>query len=137
MAELKTKKTELSVDKFLSTVTDIQKQTDCYSIVEMMRRLTQQEPKMWGSSMVGFGDHHYKYASGHEGDTFIIGFSPRKQAIVLYLTGGIKENPGLIKKLGKVKTGGGCLYINKLADINMDVLEQLMVKTLKGLAKRK
>jgi hypothetical protein len=137
MAEQKTKKNELSVDKFLSSVTVLQKQTDCYSILELMRRLTQQEPKMWGSSIIGFGDYHYKYASGHEGDTFILGFSPRKQNIVIYLMSGIMENPSLVKKLGKVKTGKGCLYLDRLEDINVKVLEDLFSKTMKSLLKRK
>jgi hypothetical protein len=131
MAELKTKKTNASIDVFLKTVKDEEKRADCYKIVEMMEKATKAEPKMWGTAIIGFGDYRYKYATGREGDWFVIGFSPRKANITLYVMSGMK-NTELLKKLGKHKTGGGCLYINKLADIDMKVLEKLIKFTVEN-----
>jgi hypothetical protein len=135
MAELKTKVNEASVNKFLNSVADKQKREDSYVILELMKKITKCEPKMWGSSIVGFGSYHYKYESGREGDICLIGFSPRKQNLTLYIMSGFSKYANLMKKLGKYKTGKACLYINKLDDIDMKVLKELInesVKTLKN-----
>jgi hypothetical protein len=126
MAELKTKPTGMSVEGFLTTITDETKRADAYAISEMMRQATGAEPRMWGSAIVGFGDRHLHYASGRDLDWFIIGFSPRKEALTLYLTLGGIQDIDLLKKLGKYKTGKGCLYIKRLADINREVLKELI-----------
>lgn len=135
MAELKTKVNEASVNKFLNSVADKQKREDSYVILELMKKITKYEPKMWGSSIVGFGSYHYKYESGREGDICLIGFSPRKQNLTLYIMSGFSKYGDLMKKLGKYKTGKACLYINKLDDIDIKVLKELInesVKTLKN-----
>jgi hypothetical protein len=123
--ELKTKKNDASVKDFLNFIVDEQKRKDCFEIAKMMEKASKQNPKMWGASIVGFGEYHYKYASGHEGDMPIIGFSPRVQNITLYLEQNIGENP-LIQKLGKCKTSKACLYIKKLADVDKNVLQELI-----------
>src|SRR5580704_8415153 len=124
MAELKTKLNEKSVKEFLSAVVPEQKSADCLELVEIMKSATGMEPKMWGGSIVGFGAYHYKYESGHEGDMCRLGFSPRKANITLYVLGGPKENYApLLEKLGKHKVSGGCLHINKLADVDATVLK--------------
>ena len=125
MAELKTKQTETSVTAFLNTVADEQKRKDSFEIVEMMKTATGLPPKLWGTSIIGFGSYHYKYESGHEGDMCIIGFAPRKQNIALYIPGGIHKYDYLLEKLGKHKTGKGCLYINSLDKINVEVLASI------------
>ncbi len=112
MAELKTKVTKASVEKFLEGIKDERKRQDCYELLKIMKKATKAEPKMWGTSIIGFGDHHYVYASGREGDWFIAGFSPRAQNLTLYMMGGLDRE--VLKRLGKYKTGKGCLYINKL-----------------------
>jgi hypothetical protein len=132
MAELKTKKTELSVDAFLKKVPEAQKRKDAVTIMEMMEKATKAKGKMWGSAIVGFGDRHLKYESGRELDWFIMGFSPRKQNLTLYIPGAVQKQPALLKKLGKYKTGKGCLYINKLEEIDMAVLKEIIKS---GLAK--
>ena len=129
MAELKTRVTKASVDKFLQGIKDEKKREDCYKILKMMRKATKAQPKMWGTSIIGFGDHHYVYASGREGDWFIAGFSPRVQNLTLYMLGGFDQE--LMKKLGKYKTGKGCLYINKLEDVNTRVLDKLITTSVK------
>ena len=131
MAELKTKKTEAGVDDFLKGVKDEQVRNDCVEIINMMKRATKEEPKMWGPSIIGFGSYHYKYESGREGDMMQIGFSPRKQNITLYLgLGADGENP-LLEKLGKHTTGKGCLYIKKLTDVDSKVLQELINQSSK------
>src|SRR2546426_338061 len=119
MAELKTKKTAVSVETFLNGVADVQQRADAYRLIAMMKEITGEKPKMWGPTMVGFGDYHYVYESGHEGDTFLTGFSPRKGNLVLYFMAGFFEQVApLLRKLGKCKTGKGCMYIKKLDDID-------------------
>lgn len=130
MAELKTKLTNASVDKFLKGVKDEQTRADCYQIIEMMNKATKAEPKMWGTSIIGFGNIHLKYESGRELDWFPIGFSPRKQNITLYLMGGL-EQAELLGKLGKYSTGKGCLYIKKLVDVDVKVLNKLITTSAK------
>lgn len=126
MAELKTKPTEQSVEAFLQGVDDEQKRQDSLTVLELMRQITGEEPKMWGSSMVGFGSYHYKYNSGHEGDSFLTGFSPRKQNLTLYITSGFEQFEPLLQKLGKHTTAKSCLYIKRLKDIDLPTLEELI-----------
>ena len=128
--ELKTKKNDASVDDFLNFIEDEQKRKDCFEIAKMMEKATNQKPKMWGSSIVGFGEYHYVYASGHEGDMCRIGFSPRKQNITLYIMQSF-DSP-LFKKLGKFKTSKACLYIKKLADVDTKVLQELINEAAKA-----
>ena len=126
-AKLKTEKTNLSAKDFLNTVKEDQKRGDCFAVLEMMRKATSDEPKMWGSAIIGFGDITFKYENGRELDWFKIGFSPRKQAVVLYglLNSDVKRE--MLSKLGKHSTGKGCLYINNLKDIDVEVLERIIV----------
>jgi len=126
MAELKTKKTELSVEAFIKTVPELQKQKDAFTILDLMEKATKEKGKMWGPAIIGFGDRHLKYESGRELDWFIMGFSPRKQNFALYITGTVEKQQDLLKKLGKYKTGKGCLYINKLEEVNLDVLKEII-----------
>ncbi|MBI5950136.1 MAG: DUF1801 domain-containing protein [Chloroflexi bacterium] len=132
MAELKTKLNDASVIDFLNGIKDKGKRADSFEILKMMGQVTKQEPKMWGSSIVGFGEYHYKYKSGREGDWFVTGFSPRKQNLTLYVMGGFTPHTDLLKKLGKYKTGVGCLYINKLADVDVKVLKELLKQSVKA-----
>jgi hypothetical protein len=136
MAENKTKETEASVKKFIEAVPDEQKRKDAFVILEMMQRATRLEPKMWGTAIVGFGSVHYKYESGREGDICLMGFSPRKQSISLYLPGGHTAYAGELKQLGKHETGKGCLYINKLADMDTSILKMIFEKGAKSSAKK-
>ena len=131
MAELKTKQTKASVEKFLNSVKDEKKREDSFKILELMKKITKEDPKMWGPSIIGFGNYHYKYASGREGDWFLTGFSPRKQNLTLYIMSYLKKHKDLLKKLGKHKTGKGCLYINKLDDVDMNVLKELITASVK------
>lgn len=138
MPENKTKETSASVDKFLSSVKDKNRREDCYKIIKLMKKITKQEPKMWGPSIIGFGSIHYKYASGREGDMCITGFSPRKKDISLYIMGCVSNFPDDLKKLGKHKAGKSCLYINKVEDIDLVILEKIIrgsIKYLKTLYK--
>jgi len=136
MAELKTKLNDASVQKFLNSISDEKKRKDCFTILELMKKITKAEPKMWGSSMVGFGIYHYKYESGREGDWFLTGFSPRKQNLTLYIMSGINKYDELMKKLGKYKTGKSCLYINGLEDVDKKVLKDLITESFKYMSKR-
>jgi hypothetical protein len=130
-AEVKTKVNDASVTDFLNSVEDEQKRRDCLEIARIMEQATKAQPKMWGTSIVGFGSYHYKGASGREGDWMLIGFSPRKQNLTLYLPGGLEQHQGLLNKLGKHTTGKGCLYVKRLSDVDVDVLKQLMTEALK------
>jgi hypothetical protein len=136
VAELKTKVNDASVTDFLNTIEDESKRKDCFEILKLMKQVTKQEPKMWGSSIVGFGNAHYKYESGREGDWFTIGFSPRKQNLTLYVMGSFNPHTDLLKKLGKHKTGGGCLYVNKLKDVDTKVLKELIKQSVKAAKKK-
>jgi hypothetical protein len=127
MAELKTKKTELSVDAFIRKIPEAQKRKDALTIIEMMEKATKAKPRMWGPAIVGFGDKRLKYDSGRELDWFVMGFSPRKQNLTLYVCGAV-EGEALRKKLGKHKTGKGCLYINKLEEVDLSVLKAIINK---------
>ena len=135
MAELKTKQNDQSVEAFLDGIADEQKRKDSYTIVKLMQQATKAKPKMWGSSIIGFGSYHYKGASGREGDWMLIGFSPRKQNLTLYLMAGFDNYAPLLKKLGKHKTGRSCLYINKLADVDVKVLKELIAQSVAHMRK--
>jgi len=131
MADNKTKPTKLSVPAFIDAVADATRRADAKTLVKLMQNATGEKPKMWGPSIIGFGSCHYKYESGREGDMPLVGFSPRKAASVLYLTGG-SDSRALLAKLGKHTTGKGCLYIKKLADVDQQVLEALVDKSVAG-----
>ena len=129
MAELKTKVNEASVEKFISAVKDEETRNDCLTLLDLMKKATKEEPKMWGSSIVGFGTFHYKGKSGREGDWFVTGFSPRKQNMTVYFCLGFKHLAPQLKRLGKFKTSVGCLYFNKLSDIDIKVLKEMLKET--------
>jgi uncharacterized protein DUF1801 len=133
MAELKTKPTTVSVSKFLESVPDASKRRDCKALIQLMKKATKSQPKMWGPSIVGFGDYHYKYETGREADWFRAGFSPRKNALTLYIMSGFPKHADLMSKLGKHKTGKGCLYIKQLADVDTKVLERLIERAVQSL----
>ncbi len=128
MAETKTKPTEVSVDDFINAVESPKKREDAFALKKMMEEMTGEKAKMWGPSIIGFGSYHYKYATGHEGDAPIVGFSPRKAAISLYLLGCFEQDATpLLNKLGKYKKSVACIYANKLSDLNEPVLRELIV----------
>jgi len=131
MAQNKTTVNDQSVDQFLNAVEDEKKRKDSFTILELMKQVTGLEPKMWGTSIVGFGSYHYKYASGREGDAILAGFSPRKQALTIYNMGGFKEDNPLLKKLGKHTIGKGCLYIKRLSDVDMPTLKSIVEESFK------
>ncbi len=131
MADLKTQRTEASVDSFLKRVVDETRRDDCLTLVRIMKQATKTEPRMWGSSIVGFGDFHYKYASGREGDWFLTGFAPRKRDLTIYIMAGFDHYEPLLAKLGKHKTGKSCLYVKRLADVDRKVLKELISTSVK------
>jgi Domain of unknown function (DU1801) len=130
MAENKTKPTEQTVKNFLDDIDDKQIRADCATLVELMQATTKAEAKMWGK-IVGFGQYHYKYESGREGDSMLLGFAPRKDTLTLYVGGAFERHPELMEKLGKHKVGKGCLYIKKLEDVNMPTLKKLLAVSFK------
>ena len=125
MAELKTKKNQASVSEFLEAVANESRRNDAKAVCKLLKKVTGKQPKMWGGSIVGFDEYHYKYDSGHEGDMCMIGFSPRSSALVLYTLPGSPKEAELLKKLGKHKRGKGCLYIARLSDVDTKVLAEL------------
>ena len=130
MSELKTQKNDASVEDFLNSVEPEKKREDCFAIIEMMKQVTGEEAVMWGASIVGFGSYHYKYASGRENDWFLVGFSPRKQNLTLYIMSGFDHYDALLSDLGKYKTGKSCLYLNKLEDVDEGVLRELIKQSV-------
>lgn len=136
MAEPKTKKNNTSVTPFLNKVKNKQRREDCFELLELMKEITHEEPKMWGSSIVGFGSYHYVYASGREGDWMVTGFSPRAQNLTLYIMAGFDRYEELMQKLGKFKTGKSCLYLSKLEDIDKSVLKKLIKASVQHMKKR-
>ena len=136
MAELKTKKNNASVTAFLDKVKNNQRREDCFEVLELMKEITNEEPKMWGASIVGFGSYHYVYASGREGDWMVTGFSPRAQSLTLYIMAGFDRYEELMGKLGKFKTGKSCLYLSKLEDIDKSVLKKLIKASVQHMKKR-
>ncbi len=133
MAELKTKPNDKDVNAFINTVTDTKKREDSFAILKLMKSVTKEEPKMWGDSIIGFGSYRYKYASGREGEWCLTAFSPRKQNLTIYIMTGFDKYDGLMKKLGKHKTGKSCLYIKKLDDIDTEVLKELITQSVEAM----
>ncbi len=126
MSENKTRATRASVDEFIQGIENENRRADAVQLLKIMKDVTKLEPRMWGPSIIGFGEVHYKYESGREGDFFQVGFSPRKQNLVLYIVPGFSRYPELLRDLGRHKTGKSCLYLNKLADIDLTVLKKLI-----------
>ena len=131
MADLKTKPTKASVTRFLRSITDERKKKDSFAIRDLMAEVTKTEPEMWGTSIVGFGRYHYEYVSGREGEWPLVGFSPRKQNLTLYVMSGFDGYDELMKSLGKYKTGKACLYIKSLDDVHIPTLKKLIRRSVK------
>jgi len=136
MSTLKTTPTENSVTAFLDSVEDPKKREDSYKILDLMAKVTGEEPVMWGSSIIGFGTYHYVYASGREGDWMLTGFSPRKNALTLYIMSGFDSYDDLLATLGKYKTGKSCLYVKKIEDVDTDVLQTLVKQSVEHMRKQ-
>jgi hypothetical protein len=130
VAENKTKPTLVSIAKVVNSVADETRRADAGKLVRILQDATGEQPKMWGPSIIGFGTHHYRYESGREGDTPLAGFSPRKNACVLYGLLGVDGSDKLLAKLGKFTTGKGCLYIKRLADVDEQVLRELIARSV-------
>jgi hypothetical protein len=128
--ELKTKETDNDVIGFIERIKNTRKREDAYQLLDIFTEVTGYQAKLWGSSIIGFGRYHYKYASGHEGDSFLAGFSPRQSKFSLYLAAGDPKRDELLKNLGKHTTGKACVYINKLSDINIDILKALIIQSV-------
>ena len=133
MAEPKTKPTNESVKDFLNAISDEARRADCFAVAKMMEEISGEKPKMWGPSIVGFGSYHYKYASGREGDWPMMGFSPRKKDLTLYIMMGFEKHADLMEKLGKHTNSKSCLYIKRLSDVHIPTLKKLMKIGLKDL----
>jgi hypothetical protein len=131
--ELKTKVNDTSVVNFLNKIDDEHKRNESFQLLDIFAKLSGHEPKMWGNSIIGFGSYHYKYASGQEGEWMKLGFSPRKQKFSIYIMSGFDKLEKNLEKLGKYKTGKACLYVNKLADIDLKKLERLITESFKHL----
>lgn len=129
MSELKTKPTGASVAQFISAIPDPVRRGDCRTLASLMRRATGAKAEMWGESIVGFGRFHYRYDSGREGDWFLAGFSPRKQDLTVYVMGGLKDNAALLAKLGAHRMSAGCLYLRRLAEVDLAVLEAIVARS--------
>ena len=136
MAELKTKVNEGSVTEFLDSIAEEAKRKDSYVLFNMLRKATKNEARMWGDSIIGFGDYHYVGKSGREGDWFLAGLSPRKQNLTLYMLGGWEPHGELLTKLGKHSLGKGCLYIKRLEDVDLSILNKLIVEAVKRAKKQ-
>lgn len=135
MAKIKTTETDSSVIDFINTVAEDPKRNDAFELLKIMEEVTGFEPKMWGSGIIGFGSYHYKYESGHEGEAPLTAFSPRKDAISLYLSSSFENKEELLSKFGKHKAGKGCIYIKKLSDINTEILKQMISLSVNYLKK--
>ena len=135
MSDMKTKPTDVKVEDFLEAVEHPTRKADGFELLKIMKEITKKEPVMWGPSIVGFGTYHYKYATGREGDWPITGFSPRKQRLTVYIMPGFDEYEELLGRLGKHKVGVSCLYINKLADVDVAVLKELIAKSVEKMEK--
>ena len=118
-----------ALDEFVESIENKKSRADAVTLIGILTRIAKHEPKLWGDSLIGFDQYHYVYDSGREGDSFLAGFSPRKQNTVIYITNGCKEYPSILERLGKHKSSVSCLYINKLDDVNIDVLEELLSKS--------
>ena len=136
MATVKTKQNELSVDAYLDAIADAARRQDCRGLISLMSGVTHCEPKMWGTGIVGFGTYHYTYASGHEGDACLVGFAARKGDMSIYLMGGFEGREALFATLGKHRMGKACLYVRRLSDIELPILEQLVVHSVAAIKRR-
>lgn len=136
MAKNKTQPTDKSVKAFIDALDDEQKIADSYVLLELMKEVTGCEPKMWGPSIIGFDQYHYKYETGREGNFLKVGFSPRKRELSIYLMCSLEKNEELLSKLGKHRTGKSCLYVKKLEDIDMDVLRDLVQESVNFVDKK-
>lgn len=136
MSENKTQPTAADVSAFIDAVEDADRRADCRTLVALMQGVVGEPPVLWGPSMVGFGRYHYRYESGREGDFFLAGFSPRKRDLTLYITAGFERHPALMAKLGRYRTGKSCLYLKRLSDIDMNVLEELVRESVAHMRKR-
>ena len=140
MAELKTKPTGASVEKFINQVADETRREDCFTVARMMEEITGHKPRMWGESIVGFGSYHYKYASGQEGDWPLAAFAPRKNELTVYIMPGFEQYKDLMAQLGKYRNARSCLYIKRLSDVHVPTLKKLIresVKTMKKMTAKK
>ena len=135
MAEVKTKQNGQNAEEFLGKIGDEKRRQDSFTILELMKKATAQEPKMWGANIIGFGNYKYKYESGREGEWFLTGFSPRKQNLTLYIMPGFARYGELLAELGKHKIGKSCLHINKIEDVNLSVLEELIENSVENVKK--
>ncbi|MBP3041436.1 DUF1801 domain-containing protein [Bacillaceae bacterium Marseille-Q3522] len=135
MYELKTKETDNSVIEFIENIDNTRKREDAYQLLDIFSETTGLKAKMWGPSMIGFGRYHYKYKSGHEGESFLAGFSPRKSAISLYLMMEGEKREQLLNKIGKYRSGKACVYVNKLADVEIEVLKEMIQESVNYLQK--
>ncbi|RLL45142.1 DUF1801 domain-containing protein [Oceanobacillus piezotolerans] len=135
MYELKTKENDRSVIEFIESVENPKKREDAYRLLDIFTETTGFQAKMWGTSIIGFGSYHYKYATGHEGDAPLVGFSPRKAKVSLYFATGDERREELLKAFGKHTTGKACVYINKVADIDTEVLKKLILQSIEFLRK--
>lgn len=129
-SDLKTVPNERDVETYLNSVVDSKKREACIVVKNLMEEVTGDEPQMWGNSIVGFGSYHYKYESGREGDWFLTGFAPRKKNLTLYIMSGFSDYDSLLRNLGKYTTGKSCLYINKIEDVDLDVLRKLIEQSV-------
>ena len=136
MSELKTRQNDASVDAYLDAVEHPRRRADARTLLALMQRVTGEPPTLWGTSIVGFGSYHYTYASGREGDWPVVGFAPRKQNLALYIMPGFSQYGALLQRLGKHRTGKSCLYLNKLEDVDMAVLEELVRKSVAEMKRR-
>jgi hypothetical protein len=136
MVVTKTQPSQSSVTEFLASVEDPNRRTDARTVAAMMRRATGKRAKMWGQSIVGYGSYHYRYASGREGESMLTGFSPRKQALVIYIMPGFSSFDKLMARLGQYKTGESCLYIKRLSDVDEQALEELITKSVRVMRSR-
>jgi hypothetical protein len=136
MAEPKTRATRASVDKYIAAIGDVQRREDCRALVGLMTGVTKAPPVMWGTGIVGFGSYHYRYASGHEGDSCLTGFASRKGDISIYVTSGFEGQQSLLARLGRYKTGKVCLYVKRLADIDLETLASLVERSVAEMRRR-
>ena len=136
MSDQKTKPNNQSVEEFINAIENETKRDDSWTLIEIMQELTEEEPKMWGDSIIGFGTYHYVYESGRKGDWMLAGFSPRKQNISIYITGGFEDQQENLHKIGKAKNSVGCLYVKKLSDIDLEVLKEMIQQSVKTVKKR-
>lgn len=136
MSQRKTTQNEADVDAFLDAVENPRRRADARQLLDLMQAVTGEPPKMWGTSIVGFGKYHYRYASGREGDSLMVGFSPRKQNLAIYIMPGFSAFGELLGRLGKFRTGKSCLYVNKLDDVDLEALEELVRESVAEMRRR-